>query len=137
MGEVRGGEAADLISAYNTGHDGSLSTGHGNSCIDMLSRLEMMVLMAVDIPIQAIKQQLASGIDIMIHLGRLRDKTRKVLEISELTGLCNGQYQLNCLFQFEEEAGSRKDCVKGKLVRKGVLENQQKLKAAGMVPSEI
>lgn len=82
VGEVRGGEAVDMLQALNTGHDGSLSTAHANSASDMLSRLETMTLMGVDLPLEAIRRQIASGVDILIHLGRMRDKSRKVLEIN-------------------------------------------------------
>ncbi len=105
VGEVRGEEALDMLQAMNTGHDGSLSTGHANSPADMMKRLETMVLSAAPLPLEAIRQQIASAIDIVIHLARLRDKTRRVLEISELSGYCNGQIQLNQLYRFEEAAG--------------------------------
>lgn len=102
VGEVRGGEALDMLQAMNTGHDGSLSTGHSNSTKDMLSRLETMVLTGSMIPLDAIRQQIASAIDIMVHLGRLNDKTRKVLEITEVVGFDNGQIQLNTLYKYDE-----------------------------------
>lgn len=102
VGEVRGEEALDMLQAMNTGHDGSLSTGHANSPADMLKRLETMVLSAAPLPLEAIRQQIASAIDIVIHLSRLRDKTRRVLEISELSGYSKGQIQLNPLYRFEE-----------------------------------
>lgn len=102
VGEVRGEEALDMLQAMNTGHDGSLSTGHANSPADMLKRLETMVLSAAPLPLEAIRQQIASAIDIVIHLSRLRDKTRRVLEISELSGYSNGQIQLNPLYRFHE-----------------------------------
>ena len=86
IGEVRGGEAIDLLQALNTGHDGSISTGHANSPSDMLARLETMVLMGVEIPLPAVRRQIASGIDLIVHLGRVRDGTRKVLQIMELLG---------------------------------------------------
>lgn len=91
VGEVRGGEAFDMMQCLNTGHDGSMSTGHANSSRDMLSRLENMILMGIEIPLEAIRQQIASGIDIIVHLGRLRDKTRKVLEIVEVRGFEKGK----------------------------------------------
>lgn len=130
MGECRGAEALDMLQAMNTGHDGSLSTGHANSCKDMLSRLETMVLMGVELPLQAIRSQIASGIDILIHLGRLRDKTRKVLTIAEITGLLEGEIQWQELFRFEEVPGES-DCVQGGLVRVGTLRAREKCCRAG------
>lgn len=103
VGEVRGEEALDMLQAMNTGHDGSLSTGHANSASDMMKRLETMVLSAAPLPLDAVRQQIASAIDIVIHLARLRDKTRRVLEISEITGCRNGQIELNPLYVFEED----------------------------------
>ncbi len=102
VGEVRGEEALDMLQAMNTGHDGSLSTGHGNSAADMLKRLETMVLAAAPLPLEAVRQQIASAIDIVIHLARLRDKSRRVLEICEITDCRNGQIRLNPLYLFEE-----------------------------------
>jgi len=102
VGEVRGAEALDMLQAMNTGHDGSLSTGHANSAKDMLSRLETMVLSGAEIPIDAIRGQIDSAIDILIHLGRLRDKSRKVLEICELVGMEKGRIKLNSLYRFKE-----------------------------------
>lgn len=135
VGEVRGDETIDMLQSLNTGHDGSLSTGHGNSPRDMLSRLETMVLMGLEMPIQAIRRQIASGIDLMIHLGRLRDKSRKVLEILEITGYDyrSGEIETSTLFEFLEEGEDDKGRVKGSLIRKGELQNQQKLKNAGVV----
>ena len=103
VGEVRGSEAIDMIQAMNTGHDGSLSTGHANSARDMLARLETMVLMGMDLPLPAIRGQLASAIDVIIHLGRLRDRSRKLLEICEVTGMENGQITTAPLFRFHEQ----------------------------------
>lgn len=105
VGEVRGEEVLDMIQAMNTGHDGSLSTGHGNSTAGMLTRLETMYLMASDFPIEAIRSQIAGAIDIMVHLGRLPDKSRKVLEITEIEGLKNGEIQTNPLFRYQNEKG--------------------------------
>jgi pilus assembly protein CpaF len=105
VGEVRGGEALDMLQAMNTGHDGSLSTGHANSTVDMLSRLETMVLMAAAFPLEAIRQQIASAIDVIIHLSRLRDKSRRVMEISEVVGYQDGKIILNPLFVFKEARG--------------------------------
>lgn len=134
LGEVRGGEALDLLQCMNTGHDGSLSTGHANSAKDMLSRLETMVLMGMELPVTAIRRQIASGIDIIIHLGRLRDRTRKVLEITEVTGMKGEEILLNTLYRFEEEKESEneKGEVKGRLVFKNELRNKGKLRAAGL-----
>lgn len=112
VGEVRGAEALDMLQAMNTGHDGSLSTGHANSPIDMLSRLETMVLTGSNFPIEAIRQQIASALDIIVHLGRMSDKSRKTLYITEVTGYKDGQYQLNELFRFERE----EELVDGKIV---------------------
>lgn len=131
VGECRGAETLDMLSAMNTGHDGSLSTGHANSCRDMLSRMETMVLMGQELPLGAIRSQIASGINIIIQLGRLRDKSRRVLEIAELDGIVNGEIVLNTLYQFEEI--SEKDGrVIGELVQKGKLKSRTKLEAAGM-----
>lgn len=132
VGEVRGGEAVDLLQCLNTGHDGSLSTGHANSAKDMLSRLETMALMGLDLPIGAIRRQIASGIDIVVHLGRLRDKTRKVLEIAEVLGMEGEEIRLETLCVFEETSGREEKEVKGKLVFKKELSNRQKLVAAGL-----
>lgn len=132
VGEVRGGEALDLLQCLNTGHDGSLSTGHANSARDMLSRLETMVLMGMDFPLSAIRRQIASGIDIIVHLGRLRDKSRKVLEIAEVLGMKEEEIHLETLCVFEETSESREGEVKGKLVCKKELSNRQKLAAAGL-----
>ena len=118
VGEVRGGEALDMLQAMNTGHDGSLSTGHANSTKDMLSRLETMVLQgSAGLPLEAIRQQIASAVDIIIHLSRLRDHSRKTMEISEVVGYENGEIILNPLFIFEEDAKSTLEKVSGKLVR--------------------
>lgn len=131
VGECRGAETLDMLSAMNTGHDGSLSTGHANSCRDMLSRMETMVLMGQELPLSAIRSQIASGINIIIQLGRLRDKSRRVLEIAELDGIVDGEIVLNTLYQFEEI--SEKDGrVIGELVQKGKLKSRTKLETAGM-----
>ena len=131
VGEVRGAEALDMLQAMNTGHDGSLSTGHGNSPKDMLSRLETMVLSAADLPLAAIRNQISSAIDIMVHLGRLRDKSRKVLSIVELGDCVNGEIKLNPLYEFREQKESRTDKVTGELKKLSELENKTKLKFAG------
>lgn len=118
VGEVRGGEALDMLQAMNTGHDGSLSTGHANSTEDMLSRLETMVLQgAAGLPLDAIRQQIASAVDIIIHLSRLRDKSRKTVEITEVLGLEDGRIKLNPLYVFEEDENSTLEKVSGSLKR--------------------
>ena len=154
VGEVRGGEAIDMMQAYNSGHDGSMSTGHSNGTEDMLSRLETMILMGMDLPLMAIKQQIASGIDIIIHLGRLRDKTRKVLEIAEVDRFHDGKIYMHTLYKFKEcgdlsgeyvseakqqidrentvEEGKKTGKVIGKLEKKGELLHDEKLKMAGI-----
>ena len=134
IGEVRGKEALDMISAMNTGHDGSLSTGHGNSPKDMLSRLETMVLMGADIPLPAVRSQVAAAIDILIHLGRLRDKSRRVLSIVEVVGYEAGEIRLNPLYRFEEshEDKDAGKSVQGSLKKVGSLQNTEKLKNAGI-----
>lgn len=132
VGEVRGGEAFDMMQCLNTGHDGSMSTGHANSSRDMLSRLENMILMGIEIPLEAIRQQIASGIDIIVHLGRLRDKTRKVLEIVEVRGFENGEIILSPLYRFEEEGETGSGKILGTLRRKGELAYVEKLQAAGL-----
>ena len=120
VGEVRGGEALDMLQAMNTGHDGSLSTGHANSTKDMLSRLETMVLQgAAGLPLEAIRQQIASAIDIIIHLSRLRDKSRKTMEICEVSGYKDGEIILNPLYKFEETDKSTIQKVDGVLKRSG------------------
>lgn len=130
VGEVRGSEAIDMLQALNTGHDGSLSTGHANSSKDMLARLETMVLMGMDLPLSAVRRQIASGVDIIVHLGRLRDKSRRVLEICEITGYENDEIQLHPLYQFEEcgEEGGR---VLGELKKKNELMHTDKLLRKG------
>lgn len=130
VGECRGAEALDVLQAMNTGHDGSLSSGHANSCRDMLSRLETMVLMGMELPLPAIRSQLASGLDIMIHLGRLRDKSRRVLNITEIAGIKQGEVQLNELFQFVEN-GSCEGKVCGQLQQTGCLIHREKCEMAG------
>jgi pilus assembly protein CpaF len=131
VGECRGAEALEMLQAFNTGHDGSCSTGHSNSCKDMLSRLETMVLMGAEIPLPAIRQQIASGIDIIVQLGRLRDKSRKLLEITEVLGLEDNEIQLNPLYRFKEleEVNGR---IVGQWEKVGSLINQEKLAANGM-----
>lgn len=132
VGEVRGEETLDMLQAMNTGHDGSMSTGHANSPKDMLSRLETMVLTGMDMPLPAIRAQIASGIDIIIHLGRLRDKSRKVLEIDEIEGITSGEINLRKLFIFREE-GKKGEKVQGRLMKtKNTLCHSEKLKSHGI-----
>lgn len=134
VGEVRGGEALDMLQAMNTGHDGSLSTGHANSTEDMLSRLETMVLQgAAGLPLDAIRQQIASAVDIIIHLSRLRDKSRKTVEITEVLGLEDGRIKLNPLYVFEEDENSTLEKVSGSLKRtNNRLVNDYKLKLSSL-----
>lgn len=134
VGEVRGAEALDMLQAMNTGHDGSLSTGHANSTRDMLSRLETMVLQGNDgLPLPAIRQQISSALDIIIHLSRLRDKSRRTMEITKVLGYENGEIQLNPLFVFKETEGSTLEKVEGHLVRTGnPLRNDYKLRLQGV-----
>ena len=156
VGEVRGKECLDMLQALNTGHSGSLSTGHGNSPRDMLTRLETMTLMAADLPLAAVRSQIASAIDILVHLGRLRDRSRKVLEIVEVGAYMDGEIQLNPLYRFMEDErevkkgeekqygrsgadpgnGARRTtagagAVRGKLVKVGELGALEKLRSAG------
>lgn len=131
VGEVRGAECLDMLQAMNTGHDGSLSTGHANSCLDMLSRMETMVLMGMELPLSAVRAQIASGIDIIVHLGRLRDKSRRVLSIVELNGVKEGEIQLNPLYEFVEK-GMKAGKIAGDWEKKGELRQREKLMAAGM-----
>ncbi|MCR5303546.1 MAG: CpaF family protein [Lachnospiraceae bacterium] len=133
VGEVRGGEAIDMMQCLNTGHDGSMSTGHANSARDMLSRLENMILMGVELPLPAIRQQIASGIDVIVHLGRIRDRSRKVLDISEVDGYEDGTIITHSVFRFEE-TGEQDGKVLGNIIRVGQLEHTDKLRAAGFEP---
>lgn len=134
VGEVRGGEALDMLQAMNTGHDGSLSTGHANSTADMLSRLETMVLQGADgLPLEAIRQQIASAVDVIIHLSRLRDKSRKTMEISEITGYKDGKIQVNRIYEFVEDENSTVEKVSGKLTRtENPFQKYYKLRASGV-----
>ncbi len=134
VGEVRGGEALDMLQAMNTGHDGSLSTGHANSTKDMLSRLETMVLQNTEgLPLEAVRQQIASAVDIIIHLSRLRDRSRKTMEITEVAGYENGQIVLNPLYVFEEDERSTTEKVSGSLRRtNNEMINTIKLQMAGI-----
>lgn len=133
VGECRGAEALDMLQAMNTGHDGSLSTGHANSPADAISRIEVMTLMgAEEMPLRAIRQQVASGIDIIVQLGRLRDKSRRVLEISEIDSFTDGEIMLNSLYHFEESGVDDDGRILGQLVKTGTLRHTQKLCAAGL-----
>lgn len=133
VGEVRGEEAIDMLQAMNTGHDGSLSTGHANSCEDLLSRLETMVLLASEIPLLAARKQIASAIDIIVHLGRLRDKSRRVLEISEVLGCEGSEIKLRPLYCFAEHGEDENGRVLGALERtEARMENTRKLRQAGL-----
>lgn len=126
VGEVRGSEAIDMLQALNTGHDGSLSTGHANSSRDMLSRLETMVLMGMELPLAAVRRQIAWGVDLIVHLGRLRDKSRRVLEITEILGFEDGEILTKPIYQFEE-TGEEKEKVVGRLVKVDELTHIEKL----------
>lgn len=130
VGEVRGGEAFDMLQALNTGHDGSLSTGHANSARDMLSRLETMALMGMELPLSAIRRQIASGVDIIVHLGRLRDKSRRVLEIVEVIGMENEEIIIQPLYLFREE-GELEGRIQGSMHMVNELLHREKLMAAG------
>ena len=129
VGEVRGSEAIDMLQSLNTGHCGA-STGHSNSPRDMLSRIETMVLTGMEIPISAVQRQIASGIDIIVQLGRLRDRSRKVLQIVEILGYENGEIKLQTLYEFQEETVVNGK-IKGKWVKVNELQNREKLLAAG------
>ncbi|HAE44219.1 MAG TPA: pilus assembly protein [Lachnospiraceae bacterium] len=130
VGEVRGGEAVDMLQAFNTGHDGSLCTLHANSCYDMLSRLESMVLFSVQLPLAAIRRQIASGVDLLIHLGRLADRSRHVLEIAELDGLEGEEIQMHSIFRWNDE-----ECTFEQI---GILTHTHKLKRSGLsLPSRF
>lgn len=132
VGEVRGGEAFDMMQCLNTGHDGSMSTGHANSSKDMLNRLENMILMGMEIPLPAIRQQIASGIDIIVHLGRLRDGSRKTMEIVEILGYEEDRIKLKTLYRFVETGEDAEGRVLGTLQKEGELAYVEKLRAAGL-----
>lgn len=132
VGEVRGSEAIDMLQALNTGHDGSLSTGHANSATDMLMRLETMVLMGMELPLSAVRRQIASGVDIIVQLGRLRDKSRKVLEIVEITGYEDGEIVTRPLYQYQETGTDEAGHVMGQLQMCNPLTHTDKLLAAGL-----
>lgn len=126
VGEVRGGEALEMLQAMNTGHDGSLSTGHANSAKDMLSRLETMVLMAAELPLAAVRSQIGSALDLMVHVGRMRDRSRKVLEITEVIGYENGEIRLSPIYQFQESGETASGQVEGALVQVGRFEGRRR-----------
>ena len=132
VGEVRDAAAIDMLQAMNTGHDGSISTGHANSAHEMLMRLEAMVLMGTDLPLKAVRGQIASAIDIVIHLGRLRDRSRKVLEIREVVGLEDEEIITRELWRFEEKEGGSEKVV-GDFRKINDLLNVRKLKDAGLL----
>lgn len=132
VGEVRGEETVDMLQALNTGHDGSLSTGHANSPRDMLSRLESLVLLSAEIPLLAVRKQIASAIDIIVHLGRLRDRSRRLLEVTEVMDCKEDEIGLNPLFLFEE-TGEEKGKITGTFIKKNELQNTGKLKRAGII----
>jgi pilus assembly protein CpaF len=131
VGEVRGSECIDMLMAMNTGHDGSMSTGHGNSPQEMLLRLETMYLYGMDIPLLAIRNQLASSLDIMIHIGRLRDNSRKIMSVCEVMGVKNGEVVLNKLFEFVEEGEDENGKILGRFVKRSELIHREKLRRAG------
>ena len=131
VGEVRGEEAFDMLQAMSTGHDGSMCTGHGNSPMDMMSRLEMMILMGQDMPLSAIKKQLASSIDILIFLSRLRDRSRRVLKVVEINGIKEGEINLNTLYEFKER-GEEDGRLVGEIIKVNDLVNKDKLHARGI-----
>ena len=131
VGEVRGAEAIDMLQAFNVGQDGSMSTIHANSAKDALSRLETMMMLNTNIPMEALRKQMASGIDFIIQLGRLRDKSRRLLEIREITGYENHEILSKVIYRFEE-TGERKGIVEGKFVRKNSISDREKLKRAGI-----
>ncbi|MCD9024023.1 CpaF family protein [Cohnella silvisoli] len=131
VGEVRGAEALDMLQAMNSGHEGSLSTGHSNGARDMISRLETMVLSGADLPVAVVRQQIASAVDIIIHLSRFRDSTRRVAEICEVTGIRDGEVELSTLFRFEEETESEGRIV-GRLIQLEQLRDTRKLRDAGI-----
>ena len=136
VGECRGAEAFDMLQAMNTGHDGSLSTGHGNSCQDMIARLEMMVRMGMDLPLESIRQQIVSGIDVMVYLGRVKDGSRKTLDIVELDCLKEGEVIFNPLYHFQESMDEQ-GAVTGQWERVGILHHRQKLLAAGFTEEDV
>lgn len=134
VGEVRGAETLDMLAALNTGHDGSLSTAHANSVQDMLSRLETMVLSGASLPVEVVRKQIASAIDVMIHLTRLRDRSRRVTEITEVVGFDEGEVKLNPLYRFVETGETPEGKVIGQLEPTGnALVGAWKLEMAGLI----
>ncbi len=131
VGEIRGAECLDMLQAMNTGHDGSLSTGHANSCQDMISRMETMVLMGMELPLQAIRAQIAAGVDILVHLGKLRDRSRRLLAITEIDRMEEGEIRLNPIYEFVE-MGEHYGKINGCWRKRGELIHRGKLYAAGM-----
>ncbi len=132
VGEVRGAEALDMLAAMNTGHDGSLSTGHANTSVDMLSRLETMVLSGALLPVDVIRKQIASALDVMVHVSRIRDRTRRVTEIHEVLGVKDGEVHLHPLFLFDEKGETMDRKVIGELAYTGNrLHNMHKIRMAG------
>lgn len=131
VGEVRDAAAMDMVNSMLTGHDGSLSTGHGNSAKEMMLRLETMILMGYDMPVAAIRQQIASAIDIVVHLGRLRDNSRRVLEVCEVMGVENGEIVLSPIYEFKEK-GENSVRVNGNLIKVGEISNKDKLIRSGV-----
>lgn len=131
VGEIRGAECLDMLQAMNTGHDGSLSTGHANSCQDMISRMETMVLMGMELPLQAIRAQIAAGVDVLVHLGKLRDRSRRLLAITEIDKLEGGEILLNPLYEFVE-MGEHCGRIRGSWMKRGELIHRGKLYAAGL-----
>lgn len=131
VGEVRGWEAVDMLQSVNVGHCG-MTTVHANSVRDVISRLETMVLMGLEIPVNVIRRQIASGFDIMVHLGRLRDGSRRVMEIAELLSVPEGEIEIHTLYRFQEPDGEKAESVKGELLKVGELKHVEKLKAAGI-----
>ena len=132
VGEVRGAEAVDMLQALNTGHDGSMSTAHANSAADLLFRLENMVMMGMDIPLNAIRRQLASGVNIIVHLSRMRDKSRRVEEICEVIGFEEGAVRLQSLYVFQENGADETGRIIGTLRKEKELLHREKLKKAGV-----
>ncbi len=134
VGEIRGAECLDMLQAMNTGHDGSLSTGHANSCQDMLNRMETMVLMGMELPMAAIRSQIAAGVDILVHLGKLRDKSRRILSIVEIDKIEQGEIQLNPLYEFVE-MGVQNGKIIGNWIKKGEILHREKFYRAGIKES--
>jgi pilus assembly protein CpaF len=135
VGEVRGAEALDMLQAMNTGHEGSLSTGHSNGAKDMISRLETMVHSGAELPVSVVRKQISSAVDVVIHLSRFRDSTRRVTEICEITGIHDGEVELSVLFRFEEE-GEHNGRIVGRLRRVEPLQDLRKLRHAGLLGEE-